>query len=273
MKKVLFIVIILITLFGLYCDLNGYQNEIHYVVIYGDSQNNHNVHLSVVNAIMTKKPEITFHTGDLVENGESKSDWEIFNKITWDLRKVSLFYPCLGNHEGESQLYFDNFDLPGNERWYYVDYFNIRFIILDTNIDFSPSSEQYRWLVETLRDSPYKDIIAIFHHPPYSESNIDIGMASMIRKVLVPLFEQYGVDIVFSGHHHNYQRFYVNGIYYIVTGGGGGPLRDKDIDALHCQKFVKTHHFCFLTVRDDKMILDVYDSDLNLIDNVVIDRD
>ncbi|MHC1592049.1 MAG: hypothetical protein ACXQS8_08175, partial [Candidatus Helarchaeales archaeon] len=34
----------------------------------------------------------------------------------------------------------------------------------------------------------------------------------------------YGVDVVFQGHDHHYERMLVNGIYYFVTGGGGGPL-------------------------------------------------
>ncbi|MGQ9707004.1 MAG: metallophosphoesterase family protein [bacterium] len=272
LKRAIFYSVIIILIFSLYCDKNGQQINRH-IIFYGDSRTNHDVHLNVVNAIMTKEPEITFHTGDLVNDGNSKSDWDIFNKITYELRKISLFYPSLGNHENESQLYFDNFDLPGNKRWYDVDYFNIRFIVLDTNIDFSLSSEQYIWLEGTLKNSPYKDIIAVFHHPPYYESTHDPEISEKVQEYLIPLFEQYGVDIVFSGHHHNYQRFYVNGIYYIITGGGGAPLLDKDHDEPNCQKFIKTYHFCLLTVSADNMTLDVYDSDLNLIDDVVIDRD
>jgi len=41
---------------------------------------------------------------------------------------------------------------------------------------------------------------------------------------LVPLFELYDVDMVFTGHDHNYEHGEVNGIHYVVTGGGGAPL-------------------------------------------------
>ena len=60
-----------------------------------------------------------------------------------------------------------------------------------------------------------------------------LGLAVLLRETglataegqcalnLVPLFEQYGVDVVFNGHDHHYERSYKDGVYYIVTGGGG----------------------------------------------------
>ena len=45
------------------------------------------------------------------------------------------------------------------------------------------------------------------------------------REALVPLFERYGVDLVFSGHDHVYERGTVHGVRYVMTGGGGGGRR------------------------------------------------
>ena len=47
----------------------------------------------------------------------------------------------------------------------------------------------------------------------------------VVRSDLVPLFEKYDVQMVFSGHDHDYERGTVNGIKYVVTGGGGERLR------------------------------------------------
>ncbi len=55
-----------------------------------------------------------------------------------------------------------------------------------------------------------------------------------MQTYLVPIFETYGVDVVFSGHDHDYERTEAlrsNGIVepgegtvYVTTGGGGGSL-------------------------------------------------
>jgi len=56
-----------------------------------------------------------------------------------------------------------------------------------------------------------------------------------VQDALVPLFEQYGVDMVFNGHDHHYERTcpiragqcssaQEGGVVYYVTGGGGAPL-------------------------------------------------
>jgi 3',5'-cyclic AMP phosphodiesterase CpdA len=82
---------------------------------------------------------------------------------------------------------------------------------------------QRRWLDQALASSvaPWK--IVVFHHPPYTCGEYS-GVAEM-RRQLVPLFERHGVDLVLSGHDHNYQRFGPrNGVTYVVHGGGGAGL-------------------------------------------------
>ena len=97
------------------------------------------------------KPVVVFHTGDLVEDGFNLNQWDNFNKITSRLRKMAEFYPALGNHESYPYLFFNNFDLPGNETWYSVERNNIHFIILDSNSDIAKGSRQYKWLKSNTR--------------------------------------------------------------------------------------------------------------------------
>jgi len=69
-----------------------------------------------------------------------------------------------------------------------------------------------------------------------------------VREALTPLFERYGVDIVFNGHHHNYQRSLVHGVTYIVTGGGGAPIyriRRADEELL---AYANTYHVVQITI-------------------------
>ena len=114
------------------------------------------------------------------------------------------------------------------------------------------------WLETTLRQA-YEDpgvdhTVVIMHHPMYSSTMADQppdpaqpGKGECIlpvRRLYEELFRRYDVTLVFSGHAHLYDRFYVpddgtatrlsppppryphdgKAIHYIVTGGAGGPL-------------------------------------------------
>jgi hypothetical protein len=241
------------------------------IVVYGDSRTGHDTHRRIVAGIMEMDPVAVFHTGDLVGDGRRQDHWDIFNDIVADMVATTEFYPCLGNHEYNSSLYFDNFELPGNERWFSVDRAGIHFIILDSNWDMTVGSEQYEWLVANLQNmgDSIMFVAAVFHHPPYStgrHAEDEMGL----RGTIVPLFEQYDVDIVFNGHDHDYERTFHEGIYYIVTGGGGAPLRDQYRTSPESQVFIKINHFCRLLVSDNRLIVDVFDVDLNVIDRFIV---
>ena len=82
---------------------------------------------------------------------------------------------------------------------------------------------QTRWLKRHLAASTATWKIVSLHHPAYTCGGYLSNPAVVSR--WVPLFERYGVDLVLSGHDHNYQRFAPrNGVTYVVHGGGGQEL-------------------------------------------------
>lgn len=274
LKKVITLISLIITLILLLttCSFLESQKSLSApIVIYGDSRTDHQTHQEIVDEIIKTKPAIVFHTGDLVENGLIPAQWTTFNQIVSDLIEIAKFYPALGNHENNSPLYFDNFVLPNNERWYSVEKDNLYFIVLDSNSDCSIGSEQYLWLENNLQNinKNIKFIIAIFHHPPFSTGPHDEDEKGL-RQTIVPLFEQYGVDIVFNGHDHDYKMSLYNNIYYIVTGGGGAPLYDQARTSPYSQLFIKIYHFCKLSLVNNQLVVEVYDIDSNLIDKFMI---
>jgi 2',3'-cyclic-nucleotide 2'-phosphodiesterase (5'-nucleotidase family) len=104
-----------------------------------------------------------------------------------------------------------------------------------------------QWLEATLAANTQPWLIVLFHVPPYDALPEDT-MGDAVRINLVPLFERYGVDLVLSGHNHNYQRSIVNGLTYIVTGGAGAELDfiagpDPDTEA-----FYNGHHLVHFSV-------------------------
>jgi predicted phosphodiesterase len=242
------------------------------IVVYGDTRTNHEIHQLITDNISEFEPIAVFHTGDLVNDGTKKDEWDIFNTITSELFETTDFYPSLGNHEKNSDLYFENFDLPNNEIWYSVDYNDIHFIILDSNISLSIESEQYEWLDEDLQNTNIDDfIISIFHHPPFSTGPHKEDEMNL-RESIVPLFEEFDVDVVFNGHDHSYERSFYNDIYYIVAGGGGAPLREQERTSEYSQKFLKSYNFCVLEIINNELDVSVYNEENLLIDEFVVKK-
>jgi predicted phosphodiesterase len=248
-------------------------NMIPCILVYGDTRTGLDIHQALVDSMVRLKPAAVFHTGDLVADGTVADQWAAFNSITSALRSEADYFPALGNHERQSPLFFENFILPNNEQWYSVDRNNTHFIILNSCVDMSQSSEQYRWLEADLDsiDAATKFRIAVFHHPLHSTGHH--GGADTLEQLLAPLFEQHQIDMVFNGHDHDYERSFCGGIYYIVSGGGGAPLYDQSGTDACSQLFLKTHHYCKLSMLGNRLVVKVYDLTGQTIDEFEIKSD
>lgn len=175
------------------------------------------------------------HTGDIVEDGGDSSLWQNYFEDYCDVSHLACNHPifyALGNHEHHGSYYFDYFDQPHNnpdstETYYSFDAGSrVHFIRLSTEDDYSEGSPQYVWLDNDLAASEgrYDHTIVFFHRPPYS-ANLGHGSEMDVRETICPLMEGRGVDLVFNGHNHWYERSIpINGITYIVAAGGGAPL-------------------------------------------------
>jgi 3',5'-cyclic AMP phosphodiesterase CpdA len=65
--------------------------------------------------------------------------------------------------------------------------------------------QQLSWLEQRLRDSNAAWKIGYFHHPLFNGGKHH-GPDVDLRSLVAPLFEKYGVNVVFSGHEHVYER-------------------------------------------------------------------
>lgn len=191
------------------------------VAFYADSQSDTDGedlnHQRVVNYILTSPASVIFHGGDLLEDGTTASR-DRFNAVTATLRLNRTFYAAQGNNERNSAVFFDNFTFPGNEHWYSVNVGNLHMIVLDNYASsVSVDSEQYSWLQSDLQSAASQSRLTgvIFHYPIYGGGG---DYKNMIGTV-VPLFRNYGVDFVVSGHEHVYQHNLVDGIHYFVLSG------------------------------------------------------
>jgi len=134
------------------------------------------------------------------------------------------FYATLGNHDDPNQRLYKPFNMNG-ERYYTFTKGPIRFFVLDSNY---MDTRQVSWLERELQTSTDKWKMAYFHHPLYSSGGRH-GSEIDLRQQLEPLFLKNGVDVVFAGHEHFYERIKPQkGIHYF-TSGGAAKLREGDV--------------------------------------------
>jgi hypothetical protein len=223
-------------------------------VVYGDTQAHPDTHRAIIDQARSLTPDLALHVGDLVNVGYAEAQWDEFFWIEKDLLAYVPLFPTLGNHDLQSKHYFERFFLPGNERWYSFTYGPAFFICLQidgfTKLD--DVSEQYQWLEQTLTKNTRPWLFVFFHKSIYS-AEYEGQNEAYIRSRLSPLFEKYGVRLVFSGHSHNYQRSQVNGITYVITGGGGAELSDRVKPDEHLLRYFVGYHFVFINIEGDEL--------------------
>jgi predicted phosphodiesterase len=160
------------------------------------------------------------------------------------------FYAALGNHDEQNNRFYKPWNMDG-ERYYAYTKKNVRFFVLDSDyID----PKQLDWLTKELGDSDDDWKIVYFHHPLYSSAGRH-GSETDLRLVLEPLFVKYGVNVVFSGHDHVYERIKPQkGIYYFVS-GSAGQLRKGDLQksALTDAGYDQDMAFMLVEIEKDTM--------------------
>jgi 3',5'-cyclic AMP phosphodiesterase CpdA len=127
------------------------------------------------------------------------------------------FQASLGNHDQPENVSYPPYNMNGQRYYTYVRS-NVRFFALDSTL---MDRKQLDWLEAALKDASEEWKICYFHHPLYSDAARH-GSSFDLRAVLEPLFVKYGVNVVFSGHDHVYERVKPQkGIYYFVSGAAG----------------------------------------------------
>jgi hypothetical protein len=211
-------------------------------------------HRALCNWILAQ-PDIDFalETGDTVWEGATSlaiaKYWPDFFEIESNLSKSKVIMATLGGHEvqGGNTYYWNDFytsafpdtnsSVPGNNgRVYSFDYGNAHFVCLSSyqvNL-----VQQKNWLIADLTAAKtrpnIKWIFAFMHAPMYTTS----GHSNRTDEIAAwgPVFDEYGVDIVFASHNHLYERSYPikagavvpegQGTLYITNGMGGAEFNN-----------------------------------------------
>jgi 3',5'-cyclic AMP phosphodiesterase CpdA len=180
-----------------------------------------------------------------------------------DLFAIAGNHDALADDAGLSQI--RALGMPG--LWWSERIGDILLVGLDSNQVDNP--DQLAWLEATLTDddAPWK--IVLVHHPPYSAGYQ--GSAHDVREVFSPIFEASGVDLVLSGHDHDYQRSEpINGVTYVVSGAGAGTRRTSSADFTAYSAAVM--NFVDLNVFSDRLVLRAIDHEFQVFDEFTLTR-
>ncbi|MBP7734422.1 MAG: metallophosphoesterase family protein [Spirochaetes bacterium] len=190
-----------------------------------------------------QEPAFLIHAGDMVRTGADIDAWHHFFSTLPLIDSIPMAVTP-GNHDylvdrGANFHYFF-----GQPDYFTVDYGDARLFFIHpfdgpgTTLDgpvITTGKEQYRWLRRELaRGSGRKWTIVVIHTPILSTG--DYGVNELLAAQYLQLFREHRVDLVISGHDHNFDSYHVDeradwgGTLYIVTGTGGSTVDSYIMD-------------------------------------------
>jgi len=265
--------------------------------VVGDSGISNAAQRAVASLVEELGADILLHTGDLFYIEDA--DLGLFSAYRRVLSRTALF-PCRGNHdlERDEPVWGDLFTLPGNaherRRLYYsYDWGSAHFTVLDFYHAPANDSAQIEFLIDDLEDARARGVrwlIVYLHLPIYSGGRYG-NLRHSFRVEFPDIADRFEVDLVFSGHDHNYQRTHPvrddvvrdawhgsrfvrpRGTIYVVTGGGGASLYQRSSFAHqghYIREFQAVHHAIELDISPDEIRTRAIDLDGTVIDEFSI---
>jgi hypothetical protein len=187
------------------------------------------------------------------------------------------FHAAIGNHDDDAQVFYSKFNMGGTRyhtfrkserRLEALTGAAVRFFALDSR---SLDPKQLEWLRSELATSGSTWKIAFFHHPLYTSGRYQ-SSARALRIAVEPILTAGGVQVVFAGHEHFYERTHPqNGIVYFVS-GAAGSLRRGDIhrSPWTAKGFDDDYHFMLVEISGDELFFQAISRGSQTIDAGVI---
>ncbi len=257
----------------------------------GDSRGGYDKVTANIGRIIADQPsDFWIFNGDMTSNC-TQTEWDQWFDAFEPYVSNTVLMPVQGNHEIFANVLYEQFVLPEHEEipeenrehgWSF-DYANLHVIGLDSNTP-GVMEDQTPWLENDLKaaseDEDIDWIVVMFHHGTYSACNH--GSTDRVHEMWVPLFDKYGVDMVFNGHDHNYERTKPikngevsdDGTYYVVVGGFFAPGYGNGSDwwtavSHHGDK----NNYSYLEVEGTTMRMTAYSGDgLEVLDTLELTK-
>lgn len=255
---------------------------------FGDSGTGSPEQLALGRRMATEQVDFAIHTGDVIypygalANPVGEYNERFFRPYEDFLDRLPIF-PVIGNHDLIALLgqpFKDVFHLPDNgssiarELYFSFEWGDAKFIALETTgLFLVPVGDHATWLQREIQNNTKKWLIVYMHIPLYSCGSH--GDSAVLKHVLGPQFENGKVDLVITGHDHNYERTRpikdfnrdpaYPGLVHIVTGGGGAGLRGVNPNS-RTATAVRAHHYVKFRVQGDTIHGEAIDLNGQVID-------
>jgi acid phosphatase type 7 len=265
-------------------------------LVYGDNRTDDAAHAAVVRGMTATQADFLVHTGDFVENGASKAQWQTFFDIEAPLLHEKPLFSCVGNHELidgtgiEYVRYFGPTETVGaitapdasakqllapdhinsTFRWA-----NTRFFMLNGMVAWRSGADR-KWLDKALSDSDGESNIVwrivVVHYGPWSSG--PHGNNRLLHDAGIPaMLRSHKVDLVISGHDHIYERGFAEGLAYMVSGGGGAPTYRIKSALPSAKKFESVRHFVEASVSQAAISFGVLRPDGSVIERCALRKE
>ena len=230
--------------------------------------------------------------GDTVNDGGNIDEWNDFWQAAGSSFDGLITAAVPGNHDNYALLsgQFDHPSeapqMPGEGFFYTFSSGPVFFLMLDSNIMGSANQRDIDWLQHELQSEAATQAdwrIVVMHHPmwPLTDHPRDIQRAATLREFFLPLFEEYGVDLLLCGHQHVYSRSLPmsgdsqtadgQGIVQIMAASG-----DKASYTIGERDFVAASgtapNYLLVNVDESELIIKAYNSEHLEIDEVRISK-
>ena len=258
--------------------------------VWGDSQRGPEPFETMLSMMVDEGVDFAIGVGDMVQWGDYYPYVHEYHIGPLSRTFQRPWFVVYGNHDWasdlscrpvppprENTLIHDFLSLPNEPDNYSFNYGNSHFICIHVYDERGPYWDA-GWLEADLRSPAAQNATFKFvfvHYPPYAIIWYDGD--SWLREDGVPLFERYGVDIVFSGHVHDYERGYHNGVYYVITGGAGPNwMLDRGAPAVGDWDFMKDHvvmdnNFVVIEINGNRLNYRAVNAEGSVIDTIVLE--
>ncbi|KAJ7982290.1 Purple acid phosphatase [Quillaja saponaria] len=183
---------------------------------------------AMVDEVNSNNADSVFHIGDISYATGFLVEWDFFLHQINPIASRASYMTAIGNHErdyidsgsvyitpdsgGECGVPYETyFPMPTTAKdkpWYSIEQASVHFIVMSTEHDWSPISEQYQWMKKDMASvdrSKTPWLIFMGHRPMYSSVGI-LNVDWKFVEAVEPLLLENKVDLVLFGHVHNYER-------------------------------------------------------------------
>lgn len=253
------------------------QEQVLHFAVMGDSHGNQEVLRGLLTRAMQERPNLDFllHVGDAVDDGRVAGSWytDFIDPARNFLAAVPVHF-AMGNHErGETPPFQDPVASKTTDSFVSG---NVFVVLANSNLSFAPDGQEYQEVEQRLSSSEARAAtwrLVAFHHPPFAAgwgSCDGYDGDTDVREHLIPLLTKYGVDMVFNGHVHGYERGTWQGVTYVSTGGGGGVLDHACTAWPHIVVSHYVHHVLNVDIEGPNLVVTAQGLDGNAIDGFTL---